>query len=554
MPRIKHRANNKPDWSHTNDAIEKIVKSFVKKNTSRFLLVLPTGGGKTLTAIRAINELINCNQLNVKRRALWVVHTKALRIQAEKVINLAENISTYKFNDNLSQILEVRMIKRGAQTLYGSHIDEYRLIIVDEAHHSEAASYQSFFRNDMGVLGLTATPTRNDGRELKFDDDLYYSISFRELVKRGVLIKPKIISINTNITINTRDLRFISTNNQLELFNIKTRNARICSELFRKIDQYNLKKIVIFVGTNNHVKSLYNIINEYNKSINNKIQHVGFIYGGDNNDRNISNEKYLEDHVKMKSSILINCRILNEGYDDSSIDTVVMATPTSSILYYIQCVGRVVRNPKDGGRKAYVLEMVDQLPNVNYRIDNRWLYAEISDYLEPEIIDLSFDNKFDLKIQMKKIIIDHNIEFKYHSSLHNIQLTTDISLLLFNAIPDDFKNSWHPLLFSTKTKNIYTNVFNVLSNNIEEYYCAAYSTAIFGRLKIPRDDFFFSDRRFIADFIVALKEAYDIKQRREKVNNIKYFLLNKKKHNFFNYWLYWLYHVLKYSLTFYQIK
>ena len=545
MWKLKNKINDKPDWSFTNDAVKKIVNSFIKKKNSRFLLLIPTGGGKTLTAIRAINELVNRGELSTEKRVLWVVHMKSLRIQTEKEIFKEKNILDWKFNKYLSKVIEVKMKTESERILLGSSLNQYRLIIIDEAHHSEAATYQSFFRNDIGILGLTATPTRNDGKKLKFDDDLYYSISFRELVERRVLLKPEIISLNTKITINARNLSFKSTDNQLDAFNTDNRNKLICSMIFRKIEQYNLNKIIIFVGTNNHVKALYGVLNEYNQLHRNKIKHVGFIYG-ENNDRGISNEEYLENHAKMKSSILVNCRILNEGYNDPSLEAVVMATPTNSMLYYVQCIGRVVRNPESGHRKAFVLEMVDKLPNVRYRIDNRCLFSEISDYLEPEIIDILFSNKFDLQMKIKKIFIKYNVENKYYSYLSKIQ-AKNMSMLLLNDIPDDFNNTWQPLLFTTDKKNIYTNAFNMISNNIDDYYHAAYTTLI-KKLNIPDDDLFFSYRPFRIAFFISLYEAYKLKQNNQKVNNIKYFIFNQKKLNFFQYWLYWIYCRIKYKL------
>ena len=182
------------------------------------------------------------------------MHTKSLRNQTEIEILKDNNIATYKFNSNLAKIIDVKMITEGSQILSSNSMSQYHLIVIDEAHHSGASSYQPFFRNDIGILGLTATPARSDGVELKFDDDLYYSISFRELVNRGVLIEPKIISIKTNVTINIQDLDHKYKKNQLEAFNTKERNFKICSELFKKIDKYKLKKIIVFVGTNIHVK------------------------------------------------------------------------------------------------------------------------------------------------------------------------------------------------------------------------------------------------------------------------------------------------------------
>ena len=54
----------------------------------------------------------------------------------------------------------------------------------------------------------------------------------------------------------------------------------------------------------------------------------------------------------------------------------------------MQAAGRALRiNPDDSAKIAHIVEVVDELPNIQYRIDNRWLFAEISDWLEPEVVD-----------------------------------------------------------------------------------------------------------------------------------------------------------------------
>nr|MBP6060629.1 DEAD/DEAH box helicase family protein [Candidatus Paceibacterota bacterium] len=62
-------------WDFQLKAISSIVNDFKSNNYGRYLLVLPTGGGKTLTAIRIINEMVNNKSINTTDKVLWVVHT-----------------------------------------------------------------------------------------------------------------------------------------------------------------------------------------------------------------------------------------------------------------------------------------------------------------------------------------------------------------------------------------------------------------------------------------------------------------------------------------------
>ena len=52
------------DYSFQLDAIHCIKRDYNKKKNARMLLIIPTGGGKTLTAIRAVDEMIKDNVIN----------------------------------------------------------------------------------------------------------------------------------------------------------------------------------------------------------------------------------------------------------------------------------------------------------------------------------------------------------------------------------------------------------------------------------------------------------------------------------------------------------
>ncbi len=74
--------------------------------------------------------------------------------------------------------------------------------------------------------------------------------------------------------------------------------------------------------------------------------------------------------------------------------------------YYLQCIGRVVRTPEGvEAARAFVIEIADNLPNISYRIDNRWLFSEISDYLEPSIEDVRVARLFRALVVIFRLLI-----------------------------------------------------------------------------------------------------------------------------------------------------
>ncbi len=512
----------KKPWGFQDEAISCISRDFKQNITGRFLLVLPTGGGKTLTAIRSINEMIKQGIISKQDKVLWVVHTLSLHSHAKKNLDKKENYSKFDLYPELVSIIDVKMKSDAVKELeIGS---KYKLIIIDEAHHAAATTYKTFFEYQIGILGLTATPRRMDQCELPFDK-VSYSTTFRNLVRRKVVLLPKFLpELSTNITIDTNSLQ---EEDQLERFNLEKRNQLIAHYIFREADKYKFQKVIVFVGTNSHVKSLYETLKRNNELSKNKFGHIGYIFGGNNNEKLISNENYLDWHHSQNSSILVNCKILNEGYDDPNIDTVVMATPTNSILYYMQCIGRVVRRPENNlNANAFVIEIVDKLPNISYRIDNRWLFAEISDYLEPLIEDIK--NFWPLRtIRLFKKLLTHKAKLSdlSNSEILSLLLGKKMNILLFNDVPQNNLGAWRILSLPEDNREK-IQMFNELSENIEDYHNKNHDYLFKQRYNHITEKVPINSRVYRASMMAALYRAFKNKMEKKKVDSLIYLSLN----------------------------
>ena len=211
-----------PDWSFQINAISALIKDFRREPEGRFLLVLPTGGGKTLTAIRTLSEMLNKGIISKENKILWIVHTLSLKTHASDILKNKKYYSKFSLNPILESLVEVKMKADALQNLRNG--TRYRLIVIDEAHHAAASTYQEFFDYPIGILGLTATPRRMDNKGLPFKK-VSYSITFRELIRRKVVLLPKFLpEVRTNIQINISSLE---DENQLEKFNSQERNKLI---------------------------------------------------------------------------------------------------------------------------------------------------------------------------------------------------------------------------------------------------------------------------------------------------------------------------------------
>jgi len=170
------------------DAMLKAERSGIKKQ----LVVLPTGAGKTV--LFAHLPIVRNDSLPM----LVLAHRTELLQQAKNKIesmNPELSVGIEKAESKAGKadvvVASVQTLGRGnSNRIEGFEQDYFKTIIIDEAHHAAASSYQkilNYFNSDY-VLGVTATPQRSDSVRLvdTFDEIVYYK-SIEDLINDGWL-------------------------------------------------------------------------------------------------------------------------------------------------------------------------------------------------------------------------------------------------------------------------------------------------------------------------------------------------------------------------------
>ena len=329
--------NDKNRYDYQLTAISKIADAFEKDLKVRGMLVIPTGGGKTLTALRAINEMFDKGI--IKKRVLWVSHLKELNAQTSKVLDDQLNSVHFREDGSLEKVhpklsLVSPMMLNAAQKEVKTHYEDIDLIVIDEAHHAAAHSFDSIFDADVGILGLTATPIRLDGRKLPFGE-VIYQVSSSELFKRGVIIRPEPSPLQTN---QTYALKSIRGDKDLEELNNPRRNRGITNKIFGNKKKFT--KVIVFVRTKSHARALWEMFEDEN-SRSNFYQHIGYIFGDNENaEKGVSNKDYLAQNASFERSVIINCGVLTEGFDDRQLIDCDGNFKIDGAIY--ACVGRAL--------------------------------------------------------------------------------------------------------------------------------------------------------------------------------------------------------------------
>lgn len=388
-------------YEHQIDAIQAMDR-LNKKESFRSLLVLPTGGGKTLTAVYWLLK----NAVDKNKKVLWIAHRHLLLEQAAEAFELNAysgqmiNNTAFKYrvisgmhdkpvhikkDDNII-IAGKDSIIRGLNYLDEWLEDEEVYLVIDEAHHAVAKSYKKIINyvfehaQNAKMLGLTATPFRTSDKEkgaLKslFPDDIVYKTDLEALIKKEILAKPVCKEFDTEILMGEQlGLRALKSIENLDVIpqdiaesiagNSK-RNHFIVDKYFENYEEFG--PTIVFALDKSHAIALNALFNEKGKKYGIKSEYIissvkdmitGITISNEENNQKI--EMYRNGEIQ----VLINVNILTEGTDLPKTHTVFLTRPTVSTVLMTQMVGRALRGERAGGTKeAYIVSFVDNWNN-----------------------------------------------------------------------------------------------------------------------------------------------------------------------------------------------
>ena len=355
--RVKLKRNPKQLYEHQVEALE-VLKQIDQHESFKSVLVIPTGGGKTLTACW---WLLN-GALNNKKKVLWLAHRQLLLEQAAKTfeLNAYADVMTNRWGFNYRIISgthqSTQMIERTDNLLIVSKDslakrvksldcwlkgEKELYIIVDEAHHASAPTYEKILNHlqtkvpNIKLLGLTATPFRSDARHLSevFPDDIAYKIDLTDLIKRGILSLPHFEECQTDLVLElTKEEQkkleledWIPSDIAIKMAKHKLRNAMIV----RKYDYKKYGQTIVFAINRVHALVLKSL---FEKS---GVQ-CGVIISRETDDIlemkqfGAENEAVITAYQCGEINILINVNILTEGVDLPQTRSVFLTRPTTS--------------------------------------------------------------------------------------------------------------------------------------------------------------------------------------------------------------------------------
>ncbi|MAZ29511.1 MAG: DEAD/DEAH box helicase [Cytophagaceae bacterium] len=297
------------------------------------LYQLPTGGGKTVI----FSEIVRRYIAEKKKKVVILTHRIELSKQTSKMLtgfnvpNMVINSKVKTLEGNEHYMCYVAMVETLNNRLQDGQIDieDVGLVIIDEAHYNSFRKLFSYFEKAF-ILGVTATPLSSNVK-LPMKDNyrkLIVGESISSLIDKGFLAKAGIhsydvglgtlqIGINGDYTVKSSEILYTGHIMQEKLLSAYEERAKGT-------------KTLIFNNGINTSRYVYETFREAGYDV----RHL------DNTHSNKERKEILKWFKHTPGAILTSVSILTTGFDEPTVETIILNRATRSLTLYFQMIGR----------------------------------------------------------------------------------------------------------------------------------------------------------------------------------------------------------------------
>ena len=310
---------------------DKSVEAF-KNGAKGICCVLPCRSGKSYIMARMIK--------GAKGNVLVLAHRHTLINQHKELL---------KGLGVLTSNVRVESVFTEASRLGRYGPDDVNLIIIDEAHLSEAASYRKVceYYNCRRVL-FTATPARLDGKPLTLADTLITGITADELIKSGAISEYDYYAPDLNLDIDNVGMVAGEYN-----------NGQLTELMCQSAIYGDVLKYYRLLGENRQAIAYCTSVKHSEQTAkmfcDNGIEAISIDGSMSQKERN----KRMELFKVGKAQILCNCNLISEGVTLPNASVALLLRATMSLPLFIQQACRVLTPV--AGKKAVIIDFVNNV-------------------------------------------------------------------------------------------------------------------------------------------------------------------------------------------------
>ena len=314
------------------------------------LFQLATGGGKTLIFADIIRSAKGKGN-----KALILCHLKELINQASNKLNWAGVphgiIAAGMDRDHGAPVIvaSVQTLRRRLELLQQM---QFKLIVIDEAHHCRADTYEAILRTlpEAYILGVTATPQRLDGKGLGVPAGLFSELvigpSTLELIQQGFLCPVRCFAPTT---VDLRGVRKVAGDYAARDVEALVSGQIVGSavEHYRRLA--NHQPAIVFCVSIAHAER---VRDEFAAAGYRAVEVDGTTPDGER-------ERRIYGLGDGSVEVLTNCSLISEGVDVPQVAAIIQLRPTASLVLHRQQIGRGMRPA--AGKRLIVLDHVGNL-------------------------------------------------------------------------------------------------------------------------------------------------------------------------------------------------
>lgn len=309
------------------------LRSEIAHGKKHLVLCAPTGAGKTVMFSYMVSGAIQKG-----KRCLIITHRFELLTQAGGTLsNFGITPVQIKAGRKIPNLMNKLVCVGMAQTLkrraYESEYREYManldVVIIDEAHTQDAEKLLPYFGEQTVVIGATATPHREPKQPQL--DDFYHNIievtTVPELIQQGFLAQP----VTYGVKVDLSDIKIKNGDFDSEQLGAKFNEVKLYNGVYENYQKITPGKKAIIFSAN--VESSKTLVDSF-KTKGLPIEHI------DGNTPDAERKRILNWFKSTPDAMISNVGILNAGFDDPSINVVILYRATKSLPLYLQMCGR----------------------------------------------------------------------------------------------------------------------------------------------------------------------------------------------------------------------
>ena len=307
------------------------------RGVHRPLLVLPTGTGKTIIFALLVQRRGG--------RALILAHRDELIQQALDKLHLVDpslplGVVQAARDEHTAPIVVASVQTLSRRARLARLVPDFRTIVIDEAHHAPAPSYRRILTHCRAwqpdgplVVGVTATPARGDGQSLQqVFDGIVYQRSLVEMMQAGYLVDLRAIQVLLQAdfdALRTQRGDFVEADLETLLLAANAPAQVLAAFQAHAAD----RKALLFTPT---VATAYAMAATFCAA--------GIAAEALDATTPLATRRAILQRLHTGATrVVANCAVLTEGFDEPSVDCIIVARPTQSLPLYQQMLGRGTR-------------------------------------------------------------------------------------------------------------------------------------------------------------------------------------------------------------------